>query len=208
MSNPIFADLSNNNSGYNAEEYRKAGHVIVALKASEGTFFIDSKHRGWALQSGLHHIAVIHYHFGRPDRSSGKDEADFFLHATNGLRGPHDFLVYDGERASNGAFGLDPAHAREFDQRIQERTRFHTILYASASELAAHGKDALVGDNKRDWCADYSTNRDTHAEGHVCVMRQFTDGVFGPEPHAVAGIGRCDVDILRGEFAKQVLSRA
>jgi hypothetical protein len=39
-------------------------------------------------------------------------------------------------------------------------------------------------------------------------MRQFTDGINGPTPHRVAGIGRCDVDRLRGEFAQQVLHGA
>src|ERR1700722_5693356 len=144
MSNPLFADISSNNPTFNAKEYAAAGHVIVAIKASEGTSFADPKHRGWCLAAGMHHLAVIHYHFGRPDRSSGSEEADFFLEVTKGLLGPRDYVVYDGERASNGEFGLDPAHCRDFDRTIQARTRFHTILYASASQLPK-AKDALAG---------------------------------------------------------------
>lgn len=202
-----FADLSNNNESFNAAEYAHAGHVIVALKASEGARFVDPKHRGWALAAGMHHIAVIHYHFGRPDQGSGgAEEAAFFLEATHGLLGPHDFVVYDGERAANGAFGLDPAHCAQFDEHIQQHTRFHTILYASASELVANGEHALVGDNRRDWCAEYSNLPDAHAPGHVCVMRQFTDSVVGPFPHSLPGVGACDVDIMRGAFAAQVFA--
>lgn len=204
-----FADLSNNNGLFDAAEYRRTGHVIVALKASEGAGFTDPKHRGWALAAGLHHIAVVHYHFARPDQgTSGAEEADHFLAATHGLLGPRDYVVYDGERAANGAFGLDPAHCADFDRYIQAHTRFHTILYASASELTAHGQDALVGENRRDWCADYSNHPDTHAPGHICVMRQFTDSVHGPTPHSVPGVGPCDVDVMRGEFAQKVLALA
>lgn len=207
-----FADLSNNNSIYDAKEYRKAGHVIVALKASEGSGFADGRHRGWALQSGLNRIAVVHYHFGRPDNhpgaAGGAAEAAWFLHVTDGLRGPYDFVVYDGERAQNGSFGLDASHSAGFDHYIQEHTRFHTILYASASELVAHGADALVGHNKRDWDANYSGNPDTHAPGHRTVMRQFTDGQLGPTPHRLTGVAAGDVNLLRGEFATRVLANA
>jgi GH25 family lysozyme M1 (1,4-beta-N-acetylmuramidase) len=203
--NLLFADLSNNNNSFNAKEYAQAGHVIVALKASEGTFFVDGRHRGWALAAGMEHVAVIHYHFGRPDRSGGAEEADFFLHCTHGLRGPRDYLVYDGERAHNGAFGLDAAHCRAFDERIQEKTRYHTILYGSASTLPGAG-EALAGENKRDWDADYASGPDHAAPGHVCVMRQFTDGVFGPSPRSLSGVGQCDVNLLRGGFGAAVVA--
>jgi lysozyme len=202
------ADLSNNNSFYDPVSYRAAGHVLVALKASEGTGFADPDHRLWALHSGLHGIAVAHYHFGRPDLSTGKDEADWFLHCTSGLLGPHDYVVYDGERARDGAFGLDPQHCRQFDDRIRELTRFEPILYASASQLGAGATDALGGPNRRDWCADYSSGPDTAAPGHRCVMRQFTDGVIGPDPHVLPGVGQCDVNIMRGAFARTVLANA
>jgi len=210
--NTIFADLSSNNGSFDAHAYKEAGHVIVALKASEGVGWADPTHRGRCLAAGLNHIAVIHYHFGRPDShpgaAGGKAEAEWFLHACAHLLGPHDYVCYDGERASNGAFGLDPDHCRGFDEYIQKTTRYKTILYASASMLTAHGEHALVGKNKRDWCAMYSSAPDVAAPGHKCVMRQFTDGVLGPQPHVVAGIGRCDVDIMRGEFASRVLHHA
>lgn len=209
MKSLFVADLSNNNGAgaYDPVAYRQAGHVIIALKASEGTGFADPDHRRWALASGLHGIAVMHYHFGRPDLSPGQDEADWFLDATNGLLGPHDYVVYDGERARSGAFGLDPAHCRAFDERIQQRTRYHTILYASASQLGGAG-DALIGPNKRDWDANYSSGSDTAAPGHTCVLRQFTDGVLGPDPHSLPGVGQADINIMRGQFARTVLSNA
>src|SRR5215472_16213443 len=97
---PLFADLSNNDPHLDARVYRDSGMVIVALKASEGTGFIDPDHERLALAAGMVHVAVMHYHFARPDDgTSGEEEADHFLTATDGLRGPHDYVVYDGERA-------------------------------------------------------------------------------------------------------------
>ena len=41
---PFFIDLSNNDPVFNAAKYRKFGHVIIGLKATEGASFIDPDH--------------------------------------------------------------------------------------------------------------------------------------------------------------------
>jgi lysozyme len=33
-------------------------------------------------------------------------------------------------------------------------------------------------------------------------MWQYTDGAFGPEPHQVGGVGRCDHDLFNGGEAE------
>lgn len=208
MSSALCADLSNNNSFFDPVAYRNSGHLIVALKATEGTFFSDGKHHGWAKAAHDHKIAVIHYHFARPDRgTSGAEEAAHFLGFMHDYLGPHDYVCYDGERAANGAFGLDVGHCREFDQHIQHHTTFHTLLYASASQLANAGP-ALVGSRKRDWDANYSTQPDTHAPGHELVLRQFTDGFVGPGPHSLPGCGQCDVNLMHGSVLASVFKYA
>lgn len=202
MSSSLFADLSNWNDHFNVVAYHAAGHRIVALKASEGVDFIDHRHRAWALQAHSHGLIVAHYHYGRPDRTSGAEEAAFFLHVTAGVRGPYDYLVYDGERAANGSFGLDAAHCRDFDKHIREHTRYHTVLYASSSQATP---DAL-GDSpwKRYWEANYSQQADSHFKDMETMARQFTDGIIGPEPHSIAGVGQCDVNVARGSLLQRI----
>jgi lysozyme len=210
--NKLFADLSSNNGGvdvFDAKEYRAAGHVLIGLKASEGRTFRDPNHRAWCDAAGSHHVGVIHYHFGRPDDgNTGAQEAEWFLEVTHGLLGKHDYVVYDGERAADGGFGISVPHAADFDKYIQSHTRFRTILYASASVLPGC-EHALVGDDKRDWCAAYGDGPDAHAPGHTCVIRQFTDGTQGPDPHSASGVsGVCDMNEMRGKFAAHVLAHA
>ena len=34
------------------------------------------------------------------------------------------------------------------------------------------------------------------------TLWQYTDGAFGPEPHTVAGVGRCDRDLFNGDISQ------
>ena len=207
--NQIFADLAAvDGLSFNPAEYRAAGHVFIALKATEGTSFRDPRHRGFALAAGLHHIGIAHYHFARPDLgNSPKEEADFFLQTVWALLGPRDYVVLDMER---GTLQRDPAWSRGFDEEIRARSRFRTILYGSRSWLETAPADQwLAGEPYRFWDADWSGAPDFAPEGGVCVMRQSSDGVFGPQPHQLVGIdGPSDVNHLRGGFAAKVLSQA
>lgn len=204
----IFADLSNNNGiRFDAAAYRGAGHVFLGVKCTEGTSFRDPRHRSFCLAAGLHHIGVAHYHFARPDLGTAPDaEAGVFLETVLPLAGPRDYLVLDMER---GTLARDPAWSQEFDNYVRSRSRFKIIVYGSRSWLeAAPAHHWLAGAPFRFWDADWSGERDFAPEGGVCVMRQSSDGAFGPEPHELAGIGRCDVNHLRGGFAAKVLTNA
>jgi GH25 family lysozyme M1 (1,4-beta-N-acetylmuramidase) len=192
MGNIYFADLSDNNMDYQALTYADAGHLIIALKASEGVDYVNPKHRGWALQSGLEHVAVIHYHFARPDLGNTPEaEAQFFLRVTEGLLGPRDYVVLDLERATPQGWEHDPAWSRDFDQYIREHSHYRTILYASQSTLQGY-TGWLFGAPLRSWDAAWGDGPDYAPPGYVCVFRQYTDGTVGPEPHGFAGIGSCD----------------
>src|SRR5205807_2121569 len=116
-----------------------------------------------------------------------------------------DYLVLDLERATPRGWKHDPAWSLSFDDYVQSRSRFHTILYANRSTLEL-GDNWLVGDNKRVWVADWSTDRDYAPPGYSVAFRQFTDGVLGPEPHSLPGVGRCDVNRMSREIYAHLVS--
>lgn len=209
MYSRLFADISNNNAGFNAETYRKSGHVLIAIKATEGIHFVDPDHRGWCLQAGGKHIAVVHYHFARPDLNlDAQAEARHFLSVALPLTGGRDYLVVDIERATPQGWSHDPAWTREFDLYVRKHSRFFPIVYASRSVLQ-QSDQWLTGNPKRVWDADWSTDHDFAPDGYNCVMRQFTDGVFGPEPHSLPGIeGICDVNRMSPWFFRAVAKKA
>lgn len=191
--NLLFADISSNNADFDAVAYRADGHLLVAIKATEGLTYVNPKHRSWCLHAGMHHVGVVHYHFGRPDLgNSPGDEAVHFLRTVHGLAGGRDYLVLDCERPAPTGFRADPAWCNAFAQRVSELSRFHVILYASRSLLSE--SDAwLPANSRRVWEADWSSQPDWAPTGYSVAFRQFTNGVAGPGPHGLAGVGRCDV---------------
>ncbi len=198
-----FADISSDNTRWDAQTYKAAGHILIAIKATEGLTYTNPYHRNWCLHAGLNWVSVVHYHFGRPDLGNSPEaEADHFLAAALPLAGWWDYLALDLERATPAGWQHDPAWSAAFDNQIQRRSRFHTILYGSRSVL--EGSDAwLVGGNRRVWDADWSAAPDFAPHGYECVFRQFTDGVQGPEPHSLPGVGECDLNRMSlAMFAK------
>lgn len=201
----LFADLSSNNNTFNAEEYRASGHVLVAIKATEGLHYVNPNHRGWSLHAGLVHVGVVHYHFARPDLSDSPEaEADHFLSVALRLAGGRDYLVVDVERAAPQGWSHDPAWSEAFDAYVQAHSRFHTILYANRSTLQASDK-WLHGDNRRTWDADWSSTPDYAPPGYTTAFRQFTDGINGPEPHSLPGVGVCDVNRVSVQVFRHLL---
>lgn len=202
--NRYFADISNNNPTFNAGRYAAAGHVLVAIKASEGLRFVDPYHRGRALRAGGRHVAVVHYHFARPDQGNAPDlEALWFLHCCAGLLGPRDYVALDLERAVPAGWQHDPAWSLKFDRTISAHSRFETILYASRSRLAGGGQ-WLDGDDRRVWDADWSASPDYAPAGYQVAFRQYTDGQQGPPPRSFAGVGECDGSRMSPEIFRQV----
>jgi lysozyme len=207
--NPIFADLSSNNSEFHAGPYAAAGHIIVAVKATEGTRWVNPDHRPWCLAAGAKRMCVVHYHFARPDLADGPEaEAAHFLEVALPLCGGRDYLVCDVERAVPAGWAHDPAWSHAFDVHVQAHSRFRIILYASRSTLQTVPGEWLAGDDKRVWDADLGAGPDFAPAGYEVAFRQFTDGVLGPEPHSLPGVGVCDCNAARGRTWREIMARA
>lgn len=200
-----FADLSSYQRTFDAKLYAGAGHVLVAIKATESTNYTNPYHRGYALRAGAEHVAVVHYHFGRPDLHPDDPEleADWFLEHALPLAGARDYLVLDLERATPAGWAHDPAWSQAFDRTVRSKSRFRTILYALRSTLLI-GREPLdfspevrwlAGEPYRSWDPDWSSAADWAPAGWTLAFRQYSDGVQGPAPHTFAGVGSpCDGD--------------
>lgn len=196
MSNRYFADISSNNPRFDAKAYREAGHLLVAIKATEGESYVDPRWLEWVLAAHSHGVAVVHYHFGRPDLHPGAvDEAAHFIDTVAHHTGPLDYLALDLERPALGGWTHDPAWSRAFDGHVQRVSRFHTVLYMAQDDLEM-SDEWLDGDNRRVWVADWSLDRVHAPKGYTVMFRQYTDGIAGPGPHSFAGTGVCDGDTM------------
>lgn len=202
----LYADISSNNNHFSAQAYRAHGHILVAIKATEGLHYVNPNHRSWSLHAGMEHVGVVHYHFARPDLNNAPDaEADHFLSTVHHLTGGRDYLMLDLERATPAGWSHDPAWSRGFDAHVKAHSRFYTWLYATRSTL--QGSDDWLSDGvRRVVDADWSNTGSFVPRGYELAARQFTDGVSGPEPHELPGVGRCDVNLMSLPIFRQAVS--
>lgn len=184
----LFADLSSNNPGFNAEAYRKAGHRVVAIKATEGITYRNPDWLRWTTEAHAARLSVLHYAFLRPElRLSG--EGDFLMNTTRDHMRKGDQLVLDFEREVQDAANLGRYLQRVWDECSAQG--HHPILYGPESLLRA--VKPYVGRKvfSRVWVAAWGPLiRGFWAQ-------QFTNGSVGPEPHGLTGVqGNCDVSRL------------
>jgi lysozyme len=203
-----FADVSNNNSAVQVAEYAKAGHVLLATKASEGVSFIDGKHAGWARWAHAEGLTVLHYHFARPDAGNNPAvEAGNFARAVRPLLKGGDYLCLDWER-KNALRGFTATTWCEAFCREVKRLTGHTpIVYASESVF----KSDLLGlhiPGGRYWVAKYGPPPADVGAGRKVWGWQYTNGQVGNTPHGALGIGSCDMSVLNRRTAVALQLRA
>src|SRR5271157_1968564 len=93
----LMADVSSNNPILITKQYAEAGHRRIAIKATEGTAFINPELHGWASSAHTIGLAVSFYHYGHPEGNNSQAEARHFWEAIRGLWRPGDTVSLDLE---------------------------------------------------------------------------------------------------------------
>jgi lysozyme len=93
--------------------------------------------------------------------------------------------------------------ARAFVLHVKEQTGRFPGLYSGhyIKQLLGSNKDEVLGQCWF-WLAQYGPTAVVPANWSTWTMWQYTDGAFGPQPHKVVGIGRCDRDKFNGDEAQ------
>ena len=190
----VVVDLSHFNTVSSFETVKADGICGVIHKATQGTAMIDSKYhsrKGQALAAGLWWGA---YHFGTG--GDGAAQARYFLSEVK--PGPTDLLVLDLE-ANPGGAGMTLAEAEDFVMYVEAETGRWPGLYGGS-----YVKE-LLGKNRETalsycwfWLSEYGPTPRVPPAWDTWTMWQYTNGVVGPEPHSVGGIGKCDRDQFNG----------
>lgn len=199
MTDNHFADISSNNHSFNAQQYAAAGHLAIAIKATEHTNYINPSYTHWVSDAHSHKLAVFHYHFARPEYGAPDAQANFFWKVVKDhFRRPGDYLIVDVE---TGHPATGRTFAVEFDKHLRAISKTHPKLYTFEAYLnEGHVK---ISSNEV-WLAAWGKNRPGgntwHYAGQKLWAWQFTDGNNGPQPHTFAGIsGACDGSQLNPE---------
>ena len=134
-------DVSNWQPSINWPATAAAGAKFVYIKATEGTNFRSSK---WASQyTGAYFAGIIRgsYVFALPDRSSGAQQANFFVDngggwSPDGMTLPP-MLDLEYNPYGQVCFGLTPAQmvawVRDFSDTVKARTGVYPVIYTTAN---------------------------------------------------------------------------
>lgn len=192
-------DLSHWNTISSYQEIKESGIVGIIHKATQGTRGVDPTYRSTRKEALKNGFLWGSYHFGEGGNVSG--QVDHYLQTVSPTGS--ELLVLDFESNPNGN-SMSLAEAEEFVTQINEKTGRYPGLYSGDSFI----NDAL-GDNTSTvlsncflWIARYSSQSPIVPPAwKTYTFWQYTDGVHGPEPHTVSGIGACDRDKFNGDIA-------
>ena len=183
----LFADISSNDSAFNAHAYRSAGHRVIAIKATEGVSFTNPHYAAWVAAAHAAGLAVIHYHFCRPENLAPIGQADHFWNtvAPHYHHGP-DRLALDLETGHPNSVAGWLATS---DAHLHDRSGETPVAYTYLSYLNEAGGALKIG-SKRWWIAAWG-NQSPPAKlpgGQQLWAWQNTDGRLGGDPKRHAGV--------------------
>ena len=191
-------DISHHNGNVNLVKAKADGILGVIQKATQGQSGKDptfKTNRNKANDAGVMFGA---YHFATG--SDGLKQAQHFLDVVDSF--DNTLLVLDFEPNPTGP-DMTLEEARAFVLHVNEQTGRFPGMYSG------HYIKQLLGSNKDDvlaqcwfWLAQYGPTAVVPANWPTWTMWQYTDGAIGPEPHTVAGLGRCDRDKFNGNEAQ------
>lgn len=196
MPTPLNAvvDISHHNGNVNFAKAKDAGIIGVIQKATQGQSNVDPTYKTnkiKALNAGLLWGA---YHFATG--SDGLKQADNFLSVVG--NDPKTLLVLDFEPNLTGP-SMSLEEARAFVTSVKERTGRFPGFYSGhfIKQLLGTSSDPVLA-KCWFWLAQYGKTAVVPPNWPTWTLWQYTDGVIGPEPHTVSGIGRCDRDLFNG----------
>jgi lysozyme len=203
--NPLVIDLSHWDPAYDYDAVVNDGIVGVIYKATEGTSYTDPTYvsqQHAAKSVGLKWGA---YHFA--DGSDVEAQIDNFLRFA--APDPDELFCLDWEDNGSDTMPLDCV--KEWIDAVETRLGRpnECVLYGGNTIKEALGDDVdEFLSRRRLWLCQYGNTPEVQVSWDRYWIWQFTDGVYGPSPHSVDGVGPCDVSAYGGDAVQLMLEWA
>jgi lysozyme len=192
----VVVDLSHHNQTVDFKATKQDKILGIIHKATQGITYTDPTYQDRKNQAIEATLMWGAYHFGVG--GDGIAQAKHFLKFVN--PGPGDLLVLDLEENPQGT-SMTLQEAEDFAAYIHDVTGCWPGLYSGNYIKEKLGNPAnTILSNCWFWLAQYGSNPVVPKAWKNWTMWQYTDGIYGPEPHAVNGIGNCDRDKFNGSF--------
>jgi GH25 family lysozyme M1 (1,4-beta-N-acetylmuramidase) len=201
-------DVSNHQGTIAWNAVAASGQRFAYAKATEGVHFVDPYFAANYLNAKANNLFIGAYHYARPDRSTGRAQADYFLdraqYRNDGRTLPPMLDIewpWEGSGSAYPCYGLSPGQMvswiRDFVERIRARTGQRTMIYTNvnwwnpctASNSSFGGEPLFV--------ARYAATPGTLPAGwNRFTLWQFTSSATVP------GIaGHVDQDVFNGSLS-------
>lgn len=199
-SRTLAADISDNNAMFDARAYASAGHVLVMIKATQGTGFTSSTWQPRVRDAHGQRLAVGHYHYCQPDDNPVL-EARHFWGTVRPHFNPHvDRLLLDLEIGDQATW---PRYLAELDSELHRLSGRTAIGYTFAAGLSP----GLTLRSGLWWVAAWGTTRPATPRHSSLWGWQYASATTAPSggPDRAAGIGPCDMTVIRNLTVRRIL---
>lgn len=203
--NPLVVDLSHWDPADSYEDVKASGIVGVIYKATEGQSYTDPTYveqQQAAKSSGLLFGA---YHFADGSSVDGQ-VANFMSYA---CPDPDELFVLDWEDNPNGS-KMSVSQAKDWITQVETELDRpgECVIYGgnTLKEMIDHPDEFFA--SRRLWLCQYGSSPTLPDSWDHYWLWQYTDGVYGPSPHSVDGVGPCDINSFDGAIEELVATWA
>lgn len=197
--NPLVVDLSHWDPADNYDVVREDGFIGVIYKATEGQSYSDPTYV--QQQAAAKHVGLLWgaYHFA--DGSNVQGQIENFLRFA--CPDPDELFCLDWE--DNGGDTMSLADVKTWIKAVETALGRpgECVLYGGNTIKERGNGDPFIT-ARRLWLCQYGSEAELPEGYDRYWLWQYTDGVYGPQPHSVPGIGPCDINHYEGEASRLV----
>jgi GH25 family lysozyme M1 (1,4-beta-N-acetylmuramidase) len=193
---PNVLDISHHNTVTSFQQIKSFGINGIIHKASQGDSIPDktySQRRDSAVKAGLLWGA---YHFA--SNEPVKDQVDWFFKMAQ----PSEFTLLALDYEPNGSATMSLSQAREFIERVDQKTGHATVLYSGnlIKETLDEDDDGFWGNHPL-WLAQYGPKAKLPDAWDDYFLWQFSDSNYNnPDNIKIPGIsGQVDMNYFNGD---------
>jgi len=194
--NPRVVDLSHWDPAHDYEAVKRDDIVGVIFKATEGQAFTDDQYVSQQKAAKAAGLKWGAYHFA--DGSDVDGQVENFLRYA--CPDPDEVFCLDWEDNPSGSGKMSLAGVKQWISKVEEALERpgECVLYGGNTIKEALSKPDAFLNARRLWLCQYGSTPTLPPGWDKYWLWQFTDGVNGPGPHSVDGIGPCDINSYAG----------
>ena len=184
-------DLSHYDPADDYAKVKAAGIVGCIYKATQGQSWTDDTYVSQQHAARAEGVKWGGYHFA--DGSSVNGQIDNFMRFC--CPDPDELFCLDWE--DNNGNKMSAANAQKWIEEVERQLGRpgECVIYSgnTAKEALGSSVNTFFG-SRRLWLCQYGSSPTVQKSWSKFWLWQYTDGVNGPSPHSISGVGNCDIN--------------